>query len=117
MTAQRLNRLHTENLCHLIQLRDAIAHDPLEACLAYGIDRATAQRYADASDEQLRELAFSVEESLFVPRLRGDLLASMLAAPPELRGITAAVYHEGARPHGHGLRPPTNTRARDADKN
>jgi len=97
MTAQRLNRIHVENLCQLIQLREAILRDIVEACICYSIDRKTAECYGNASDEELHELAFSVEESLFPPRFRGEDLCLLLKSPPEIRGIVAAVHRDGTR--------------------
>lgn len=104
MTAQRLNRVHVDNLCHLIQLREAIHHDLAEACLTYGIDRITAESYGNASDEDLRELAFSVDQSFFTPRFQGETLRVLLRSPIEFRGTLAVVHCSGTRLRPESMR-------------
>ena len=97
MIAQRLNRLHVDNLCHLIQLRDAIHQDIAEACITYNMSRLSAERYGNATDDELHELAFAVDAALFTPRFTGEEVNSLLQSPPALRGTLVAVQSNGTR--------------------
>jgi hypothetical protein len=97
MSTQDWNRLHIDNLHNLVALREAILRDPVAARYEYGIDKSTATRYANASDQDLHALAFAVDHSLFIPRYVGVDLCALLSKPVEIRGLCATVNHIQSR--------------------
>jgi hypothetical protein len=91
MGAQHFSSLQVHNLNCLVLLRDAIRRDPVLACYEHGLTKESANCYGAASDEELLNLAYSVDVSLFVPRFANHDLRAMLKTPPAVRGIRTAV--------------------------
>jgi hypothetical protein len=87
---QVLSPLHTLNLQFLIAVRHALHADPVQAAHDYGLDAETAGIVADATDEGLRSLSYSLDRAVFTLRLSGPQLFEILNRPESLRPVFAA---------------------------
>jgi hypothetical protein len=94
---QTLSPIHLLNLQFLINVREALKADPVQAAYDFAIDIATADSIRHASDDRLRALSCALDGSIFTLRLRGMELAEILQMPAELRAVFAAVRE---RPRG-----------------
>jgi len=91
-----LSPLHTLNLQFLVPVCHALHVDPVQAAHDYGLDAETAGIVADATDEGLRSLSYSLDRAVFTLRLSGPQLFEILS-PESLRPVFAAARNARSR--------------------
>ena len=97
------------NLGFLLALKEAVVRDPVQACYRFRLHSSDAAVIRDLSFDALQSLALGLDESIVTLRYTGKDLRDLVATPPALLSIFAAVRElVESRPRRQGRLPAGN---------